>query len=97
MKIDINLSRIVSFVGSIFQRFHTTIFIVVIVMGLSYAVLSLSSLLSEAADTTNTTTNLPGQDNNDQTTLDRIEELHTSADAPSSIELPEGRINPFVE
>lgn len=97
MKTDLDLSKIVPLISTFFQRFHTTIFIVIIVFGLSYAVLALNGLIAEASNTTTQPSDIPGATSNDQATIDRIKELHSSSEAPGSISLPGGRINPFVE
>lgn len=98
MKNNLDLSKIVPLIATFFQRFHTTIFIVIIVFGLSYAVLALNGLIAEASNTTTQQpSDIPGATSNDQATIDRIKELRSSSDAPDSIPLPGGRINPFVE
>jgi len=86
-------------VGRFFQRFHLTIFIVVIVGGLAYAVVSLYTVLSDASTipeqpTSTVTTTRPTYD---QTTIDHLNQLYTAENAPGSIDLPAGRINPFSE
>lgn len=92
-----DISVLFKSLGRIFQRFHTTLFIVIIVAGLSYAVISLSTLLGDASNTTTPTTSPTAQTSTDQATIDRIEALHTSDEAPDNVELPSGRINPFAE
>lgn len=88
--------------AKLFQKFHITLFIVILVAGLAFAVLSLNNLLTEAANpqgmgttTTGQVTN-PGTDQFDEQTIQKINSLHSS-DAPTSVVLPEGRINPFSE
>lgn len=97
MKNNIDISKLASNVGSFFSRFHITIFFVTIVAGLSFAILSLNSLIGSASDTTNSSDGGPSQSVIDQTVIERIDALHTSDDAPSSVTLPTGRTNPFVE
>lgn len=74
-----------------------TFFIVFIVAGLSSAVLFLNTILNDAAASSDSYTSpiRPGQI--DQATLERIKELHTSSDGANSLQLPEGRVNPFGE
>jgi hypothetical protein len=97
MKNDIDLRKIPKSILVLFQRFHTTLFIVFVVTGLSIAVLMLNQLLSDASDTTAKGSENISSTEAFQTTIDRINDLHSSAEAPSSIPLPEGRTNPFVE
>jgi hypothetical protein len=90
-------------VGSLFKplinllgRFHMTIFIVFITAGLSVAVLFLNSILTDTSAGEGYTSPI-GAGSIDQTTLERIKELHTSDETIPTTVLPEGRINPFGE
>jgi hypothetical protein len=79
-----------------FRRFHLTVFIVCIVAGLSYAVISFSELLdSSSADTGYTSAIDAGSI--DQATLERINNLHESDSKTTTLITPAGRINPFTE
>ncbi len=85
-------------VGRFFQRFHLTIFIVVIVGGLAYAVVSLYNVLSDASSIPAQTTAVTATPTSfNQATIDRLKQMYTSDNAPSSITLPAGRINPLGE
>lgn len=98
MKKSADISTSLKPLGRFLQRFHLTIFIVVIVGGLAYAVVSLYSVLSEAstipeqpaATATAATTY-------DQVTIDHLNKLYSADNAPANIDLPAGRINPFSE
>ena len=79
-----------------FQKYNLTIFIVVLTSGLAIAVLLLNSTLQEASDTSGYTSNID-QTSFDQTTIDRVKELHTSSEVTNDEPLPEGRVNPFAE
>lgn len=79
-----------------FQRYNLTIFIVVLTGGLATAVLLLNATLQEASDTTNYTSTLDSA-TFDQTTIDRVKQLHTSSETTNELVLPDGRINPFSE
>lgn len=97
MNNSIDISKILKTIGSLFRRFHTTLFIVVIVLGLAYAVLSLNSLIATASDPNANSTNAATDTSPQQTVVERIKQLHTSDKAPDTIDLPSGRINPFSE
>ena len=80
----------------LFTRFHMTLFIVFIVAGLGYAVVTFNTLLSESStDTTYTSPIDAGTI--DQTTLERIKALHTSDESIPEQVTPPGRTNPFSE
>jgi len=79
-----------------FHRFHILIFVIVVLGALTVAVYLLNQILVKSdqangytAQTSNTTF--------DTATIKRITELHTMDDPSTPIDLPVGRINPFVE
>lgn len=80
----------------IFERYHLTIFIVVLVGGLMTAVIMLSGILSQASDTS-TITPTTGNTTFDQATIDRLNRLHTRDDTSAGFVLPAGRTSPFYE
>lgn len=83
-------------IKALFNRFHMTLFIVFIVAGLGYAVMTFNTLLSESStDTTYTSPIDAGTI--DQTTLERIKALHTSDEPIPAAVTPPGRTNPFSE
>lgn len=77
-------------------KFRLTLFIVVMVGGLTVAVLMLNTILQSPASTKSTATTV---DNTtfDQATIDRLKQLHTSSSTGDTFSLPTGRINPFSE
>ena len=77
-------------------RMRVSLFIVLIVGGLGYAVILLSQMLEEASDVSGYTSPLQLQEI-DQPTLDRIQSLHTSNENFEPSALPDNRINPFGE
>lgn len=79
-----------------FRRYNLTIFIVVLASGLSTAVLMLNASLQKSSDTTGYSSTLDIT-SFDQTTIDRIKQLHTSDETINGSSLPSGRINPFAE
>lgn len=90
-----DVTLLFSRIGYAFRRFHATLFIIAVVAGLAYAVISLSNLVTDASEgiggtTTNETITF------DTATMERLKALHSSEKTPS-IALPNGRINPFNE
>lgn len=82
--------------GNFFRRFHLTIFFIFVIGCLAWAVLLLNETL------TDNTSDLPytspiNAGTIDQTTLQWIQNLHTSDKSGSPDKLPSGRINPFGE
>lgn len=82
-------------IGHAFRRFHATLFIIAVVAGLAYAVISLSNLVTNASEGVGGTTTSEAI-NFDTATMERLKTLHPSDKAPST-PLPSGRINPFNE
>ncbi len=97
MKKSTNTSTLLKPIGRFFQRFHLTVFIVIIVGGLAYAVLSLYDVLAAASTLPVSATTAPSSTSFDQSTINRLNQLYSSDKAPSSVTLPSGRINPFGE
>jgi hypothetical protein len=81
----------------LFQKFHFTLFIVLVVAGLGGAVLLLNSMLANLSKVDEGYTSSIGAGTIDQATLDRIKELHTSSETIPADDFPSGRINPFGE
>lgn len=91
-----DISTLVGPIVDAFQRYSLTIFIVVLTSGLGVAVLMLSATVQQASDSTGYTSNTTSS-SFDQTTIDRVKQLHTSTEFTSNVALPSGRINPFSE
>jgi len=79
---------------SFLKRFHLLLFFVVVVGLLGAAVLLINKTLTDSSLEQYTSTIEAGTI--DQSTLERIQSLHTS-DQPTETQLPSGRINPFAE
>jgi len=93
---NLSLSSFFKPFGTMFRRFHMTIFIVFLTACLSYAVVMFTTLLDQSStDKTYTSPNSVGTI--DQVTLNRIKALHTSDEALPASSNPVGRINPFSE
>jgi hypothetical protein len=88
-------SLLLTFVNG-FRKYSVTIFLVVLVGGLVTAVLMLNTILQQSSNPDGYTSSL---DNTtfDQVTIDKVNKLHTSAEATGASTLPGGRINPFAE
>jgi len=92
-------------VARFFQRFHLTLFIVVLVGGLAYGVVALYELINTASSTTPMatstsvvqTTPTTADATIDQTTINQIQTMYSSSNAPGTVSLPAGRVNPFAE
>jgi len=82
--------RLVSFA----KRFQLLIFFILVVSFLAAAVILINKTLTDSSSQQYTSTIEAGTI--DRTTLERIQSLHASGQ-PSSVQLPEGRVNPFAE
>ncbi len=76
-------------------RFNLVIFVVLVVLSLSAAVILLYGIVGQAS--TASPSSNPNTANFDQDTINRIEKLKTSTEPSEPLSLPQGRINPFVE
>lgn len=83
-------------IANTIRRYTVTIFIVLIVVGLSASVLLLNTILQDASNTNGVTSSVDDT-GFDQSTIDRVKQLHTSADVLPDLTLPSGRVNPFAE
>lgn len=95
MKNNVSIESLIAPLKAMLSKTHVTIFFVVIVAGLAYAVfiLNQSLILSSGSETPSAAANT----NFDEETIRRIEQLRTNTDEPANTSLPNGRINPFVE
>ena len=79
---------------SFFKRFHLLLFFIIVAGLLGAGVILISKTLTDSTSQQYTSAIEAGTI--DQSTLERIQSLHTS-DQPSNTELPPGRANPFAE
>lgn len=93
---NIDLRAIAKPIASAFKRFHTTLFIVVLVIGLAVAVLVLRTVILNASSGVGADGTAIKADF-DSSTMERLKEFHTSKDSLEPVQLPSGRINPFSE
>ncbi|TAL14160.1 hypothetical protein EPN95_04105 [Patescibacteria group bacterium] len=91
-----DVSSLISPIVKGFQKYNLTIFIVVLTTGLAVAVLMLNATLQQSSDTTGYTS-AANPTTFDQTTINRVKQLHTSSDMLTPVTLPSTRINPFAE
>lgn len=94
MKSSLSVARLGAIITHFFKRFHLVIFTLTIVIGVSFAVFMLNSLIEKSNQTE---TEPVSMQTFDQETIDRINSFSTSSDMGDSFSLPSGRINPFVE
>lgn len=82
-------------VNTLFRRFHLLIFFIILVGCLGAAVILINKTLTETPKDGYTSSINAG--NIDETTLKRVQALHTSDNPSPAPELPQGRVNPFAE
>ncbi len=81
---------------SIIKRYHLVLFIVVVALILSVAILLLYGVVNKASGE-NVSPEGNVSSNFDQATIDRIKQLKTSDESSDPLDLSRGRINPFIE
>lgn len=83
-------------IAETFGRYHLTLFVVVLVGGLSTAVLMLNEILKQSSNPNGYTSSLDIA-SFDQATIDRLQRLKSSDEASTAPALPTGRLSPFAE
>lgn len=81
--------------GHFFRRFHFLIFFIVLVGCLAASVFYINYTFTNIPEDGYTSSITPGTI--DQTSLGRIQSLHTSSEPAGTPDLPSGRINAFGE
>jgi len=94
---NITLGSLLKPLRNLFQRFHFTIFIILVVVGLAAAVLVINDMLNSLSTVDEGYKSSIEAGTIDQATLDRIKELHTSDEPVPVHQQPAGRTNPFGE
>lgn len=92
MKSELSLQQITRGVSHFLHRYHILIFTIFVLGGLSVTTYMLYQATTSAQPTSNATSS-----SFDQQTIDRIGTLRSASDAPTPINLPAGRVNPFQE
>ena len=93
MKEKSNLSEIIA---TIFKKYNTTLFTVLIVGGLAYCILTLASISQIPLDSSKNNTVDAGVTFN-TVSISRINNLRVNGTNPGNQTLPTSRINPFAE
>lgn len=83
-------------IGQFLFRFHALIFTIIVLGGLSVAVLLLNGVIGLSDQATDYTP--PSTDTSfDEQTIERVRALQPSIEAPEPVEFPSGRIDPFPQ
>lgn len=93
MKNDLNLSQIGEIIAGFFRRYHVILYSLTVVIGVSIAIFMLTQLLSGGEQNSTDTNTMTF----DKKTIEKIDSFNTRDKTPNSLQLPSGRINPFVE
>lgn len=92
--LDIDLGSIGPKLSRFLYRFHVVLFVVIVIGGMAIVMFLLNQSIIKATDTTDVIA--PVAQPFDQDTIDRLNQLD-DANNSSSIDFPDGRINPFSE
>lgn len=93
MELSINTKAITAFL----HRYHVVLFAVVILGGLVFMVLSLNNIIITSSETSADYTPTGTTFSFDEKTIERIDSLKSRDQAANSLNLSNGRSNPFVE
>lgn len=93
---EISLSGLKKTILDFIVRFHVVIFTVIILGGLATVVLLLNAIVESSSDSSDYVPT-GNSANFDQATIDRVNQLKSRDESSEELDLPEGRINPFVE
>ena len=99
---DISITYPLKELGKLFYRYNLVIFIVLVTGGLIYSIIILNNIITQPNDdslpNTGSSSSLsPNISSFDQSTINRLQKLETSANNTNYQTLPSGRINPFSE
>jgi hypothetical protein len=93
MKEKTSLNEIIA---TIFKKYNTTLFTILIVGGLAYCILTLASISQIPLDSSDNNNNVTGVIFN-AADVNLIDSLRINSSNPGDQTLPTGRINPFFE
>lgn len=96
MKKEIDLKTSFKALSRAISRYGLTLFVILLVSGLSAAVLILNDALQQTGNGDNGLVNQQNQ-GLDQATIERVNQLNTSSKAKNNFSPPAGRISPFTE
>lgn len=91
-----DLKNIQQRVRTLFHRYHIVMFIVLLTISLSIAVLLLSKIVDKAGGTESEVP-LTNSSRFDEETIERINQLKTSDEPSTPLDFSKGRISPFNE
>lgn len=92
---DLSLTGIKQGFAHVLGRYHIVIFVIVVLGGLAAAIFSLNNTLNASSKDTDYSPSLSSSF--DQQTIKRINQLKTTDESSSPLDLSHGRTNPFVE
>lgn len=96
MNTSLSLTAIKKAIVNFLHRFHVLVFATIVLGGSAIVILILNSIIIQSGDSTNYVPQ--GQSSSfDQNTIKRIDELKTRNQSGDSLDLSNGRTNPFVE
>lgn len=95
MKNSPSVGQLGEVISHFFRRYHMSIFLLTVVIGVSAAVLLLNGLLSKSNEMDPTVTTQSSSF--DKKTIERIDNFSPAGAGKDDFSLPSGRTNPFVE
>lgn len=91
---NISLNELPKQLSRLLHRYHVVTFTLIVLGGMAVAIFLLNNILQTSSQPAQG----PGISSNfDTDTIERVNELKSSTDAPQTMSFPTGRINPFVE
>lgn len=90
---NISLGSINTLFVTLLRRYHVIIFTIIIIGGLGLAIYLLSGIVNQPIANGST----PAASTFDKTTIEKIQQLKTTADSVAPLDGSKGRVNPFVE
>lgn len=91
---NISLNELPKQLSRLLHRYHVVTFTLVVLGGMAVAVFLLNNILQVSSHPTEGSGISSSFDTD---TIERVNELKSSTDAPQTMSFPTGRINPFVE
>lgn len=91
---NISLNELPKQLSRLLHRYHVVTFTLIVLGGMAVAVFLLNNILQASSHPTEGSGISSSFDTD---TIERVNELKSSTDAPQTMSFPTGRINPFVE
>lgn len=89
---SLSLSQLSAMLVHFLHRYHVLLFVLTAVGGLSIA----TFLINQTINTPSESTIQSGTQTFDKETMEKVKSLRKPTEAPAPLELPAGRINPFI-